>query len=210
MQLKWDVIAVDGPDINTSPWEFPISLAQAKTHLRIDSDLTDDDDYVENSIVAAFEDLNGTTGWLGRALAQQTFTLVLNRFPYGRRINLPYPPLLTVQTVQYLSSLTDSPDYLAVDPDDYRVVSDVEPGYIELRESRAWPSHQCADDAVRITFTAGYTSVPELIKKAMLLKISDLYHNRETVVVGTIVAPLPQVAGMLNNFRIRYNPEPVR
>lgn len=55
------------------PAETPVSLADAKVHLRVDHG--DDDTYIGAIVAAATEHLDGWNGILGRCLVTQTWTL---------------------------------------------------------------------------------------------------------------------------------------
>jgi uncharacterized phiE125 gp8 family phage protein len=61
------------------------------------------------------------------------------------------------------------------------------------------------DDAVTITFVAGYPQTPAALKAAALLLIGHLYENREASLPGTTAAPIPfGVTEMVNLYRIGW------
>jgi hypothetical protein len=63
----------------------------------------------------------------------------------------------------------------------------------------AWPD----TDSTSITFTAGYTVVPDPIRAAILLRVAHMYEHRESVVIGESVAGLPLGEDdLLRNFRL--------
>src|SRR5678809_194962 len=104
-------------ELITPPEETPVTLEEAKAHLRIDHD--DDDVYVQGLIDAATGMVDGRYGSLGRALEPQTWELVLDRFPcWPYHICIPLPPLLSVDSITY----TDGDDVeQTIDSADYEV-----------------------------------------------------------------------------------------
>jgi uncharacterized phiE125 gp8 family phage protein len=69
------------PVLVTPPVAAPVSLAEAKAHLRVDFD--DEDALISGLIDAATQHLDGWSGVLGRALMPQTWEMSLDRFPAG-------------------------------------------------------------------------------------------------------------------------------
>ena len=60
-----------------APAKEPVTLAQAKSHLRIEDDVTDDDVLIEDIIKQATDYVEKVTGL---SLITQTWKLVLDRF----------------------------------------------------------------------------------------------------------------------------------
>ena len=69
----------------TAPTVSPISLQQAKDHLRISH--SDDDDKVQLCIDAATSFVDGEDGFLGRCLVTQTWELTIDTFPDNEILN---------------------------------------------------------------------------------------------------------------------------
>lgn len=157
----------------------PITLAEAKAHLRIDSN--DENDYINGLIAAAREMAEAYTA---RAFVTSTFTMKLDDFPDGEgAIRLPRTPLGSVTSIQYIDA-NGSTQTLSTDI--YEVISDDTQASIVLKPQRVWPSAQFEKyHAVTITFTAGYgashSSVPQAARSAMFLIIGNLFENREGV-----------------------------
>jgi uncharacterized phiE125 gp8 family phage protein len=199
-------------DLVTPPAAEPVSLAQAKLHLRI-GDYSDEDALISTWITAARERVEAE---VSRALVTQSYDMFLDSFPYGGgymlrevrqqgwithanpfprslAIKVPRPPLVSVDTIEY----TDQGGQLVtLDPSQYRVrTSRSRPGTIEPAYGVAWPIPQPVCSAVRIRFTAGYgnaAAVPASAVAAMLLIIGHRWLNRESVITGTIASELPQ------------------
>ena len=114
--------------------------------------------------------------YTGRALGTQTLEHYEPEFPRTRCIKLPRTPLQSVTTVSY-KDYTGSSVTMSVTTD-YLV--DVESAKIVLPHGKSLPSFiPYPFDAVTIRYVAGFTSVPEVIKQAMLLLIGHWYENRE-------------------------------
>ena len=186
----------------TPPAVEPLSLEEAKSHLRVN--FNDDDAIIQLYIQAARSYVDGEDGFLGRCLVTQTWLLTLDAFPTDE-IKIPLPPLQSIASITY-----DDPAGVSqtVSVDDYYVDVAKEPGWVVPINS--WPTPIDAINAVRILFTAGYEpgldspsdltgNIPASIKAGMLLMIGSWYDQREDLVVGTIVQKLP--FGSENLFR---------
>lgn len=163
-----------------APAEPLVSLAEAKLHLRVEHDA--EDALIERIVEAATERAEVMQA---RAYVTQTFRLTLSRFPAGRILRLPRPPLQSVSEITYLD--TDGTEQ-TLDSTSYRVDADAEPGRLILNADTSWPNAANEVDAVRVTYVAGYgaaADVPEQIRSAVLLFVGHLYENREAITVGT-------------------------
>ena len=164
-------------DVVTPPAIEPVTLAEAKDHLRID--VTDDDALVGFMIQAARESIES---FLGRTIITTTFDLFLDRFP-GRSgtIVVPSPRLQSVTTVKFI----DTAGVLQTVPSaDFLVDTSSEPGRITpSTDSLIWEETETRIKAVEVRYVAGYgtatTDVPEAIRLAILLMTADLYEHRE-------------------------------
>lgn len=164
---------IGGLVLVTPPTEEPVSLAEAKLHLRVDH--TEEDALISVLIMTAREYVEMYTR---RQLVTATWRLTLDCWPYC--IRPPKPPLATVTTLAYI----DSTEVLqVVDPTTYRVDTSLEPGRILLAAGASWPVAASVPGAVQVEYTAGYgaaSAVPATFKQAMLLTIGDLYEHRES------------------------------
>lgn len=172
----------------------PLSLDEAKLHLRVDS--SDEDAYITALIkVARLECENKTQ----RALITQTWETTLERFTDC--IELRFPPLISVSSVKYLD---EAEVEQTLDAAAYRVDSYAEPAHVIRAYGQEWPpvlpGHP---SAVRVRYTAGYgdaTQVPVALKQWMLLHIGHWYANREASVKD--LKALPMADGLLDPYRI--------
>jgi uncharacterized phiE125 gp8 family phage protein len=153
----------------------PITLAECKYHLRIDSD--DEDLLLTIYIVAAREYCEEITR---RSLtASTTYKQTLDSFPRGNGwIGIDRGPLVSVSSIAYV----DTNEVIqTLDPDVYRVDTSCLPGRISPAINGRWPATADLPSSVAITFVAGATNIPIRAKQAMLLLVGHWYRNREAV-----------------------------
>ena len=190
----------------TAPAVEPVSTAEVKSHLRLTTTAaeaaayTTEDDLLDRLITVSRTQAEQETG---RRFITQTLTMYLNEWPDERYIKIPYPPL---QSAVVTYRLTDDDDYdETLSTADTDIVS--EPGRIILQPNESWPSGTLyTDKPIKIVFICGYglaVAVPENIKSAILLKLSDLYENRGEVVIGVSVGRITDaVDSLLRQYQI--------
>ena len=191
---------MDNLTLITPPAVEPISLAEAKLHLRLD--LTTEDVLIAALITAAREHCEILT-W--RALATQTVEMILNNFPSVNSIELSRPPLQSVTSVKYKNSAGVETTMAITD---YIVIADKTPGEIILPYSRQWPSFiPFPSGAVRIRYVCGHSTlltIPISIKQAMLLIIGHLYEHRESTTEKTLWEVPMAVSSLLRPYKISF------
>lgn len=170
----------------TPPAVEPLTLAEARLHLRLDD--TAEDTLVSALIVAARQ---MAEQHLGRALITQGFRLWLDRWPAGRRaLDLPRPPLSAVSAV---TTYDEDGDATVLDPASWLADVVAVPGRLVLRAGTATPFGSRAANAVSIDYEAGYgdaaTDVPEPVRRGMALLLGHLFESREAG--GEGLRPLP-------------------
>lgn len=182
------------PVLVTPPQTTPVSLAEAKAHLRVDHD--DDDELITAMIAAATDHVDGWSGVLGRALVTQTWRQDFDCFHACLR--LPLAPAVSITAVKYVD-----PDGVeqTVDSNNYELRSDGDGPYVQFFTTFAAPAISLEGKAVSVTYVAGYgeaDDVPAPIRHAMLLMIGHWYDNREAAVVTSGTAqPLPMAVDAL-------------
>ncbi len=173
----------------TPPASEPVTLAEAKIHLRVD--ITDDDDYITSLILTARITVELSV-W--RSLISQTWRYSLDSWPEGNEILLSNPPLQSVSGIVYFLSDGSSPTWAA---SNYLVDTDSEPGRVVLAYGVNWPGGTLRPlNPIQITYIAGYgdaaTDVLAIYRQAMLLLIGHWYENREPVLTtGAVPKELP-------------------
>jgi len=174
-----------------------LTIDEVKEHLRVDH--ADEDALISGLMDAATAHLDGYRGTLGRALVTQTWTVEFRAF--ANRLDIPLAPVQSA-TIQYYDSLNAQQ---TLPTSIYAVLSDGLGPYVALKYNQQWPQTYTRDDAVKITFVAGYgaaAAVPAAIRSAMLLLIGHWYDNRSTVAVGQSVSEMPFAAtALLAPFR---------
>lgn len=184
-------------DLITAPALEPVSLAQAKLHLKVDH--SEDDTLIGGLIVAARRMAEHQTQ---RALVTQTWELVLDAFP-AAEIQLAKPKVLSIVWVKYLDA---AGALQTLDSAAYALDAATLPGYVVPVST--WPSTYDGANAVRVRFTAGYgpaaADVPADVVAWMQLQIGALYRNREAFAAGYSVAELPNrfVGALLDAERV--------
>jgi uncharacterized phiE125 gp8 family phage protein len=158
-----------------TPASALVTLPEIKKHVRAE-DFTDDDAYLESLIEVATGHIDGPEGWLGRALGTQEWLLSLDEFPTCD-ITLPLPPLQSVDELEYTDE--DGATQTITDFREFGVGMANWPGRILPAYDTVWPVTRDEPEAVRITFTAGYATVPKPVKHAIMLLVGQWYAVRE-------------------------------
>lgn len=186
----------------TAPSASPVSLAEAKAHLRVYG--TDDDGLIAGLILAAVQLAEKQTNLL---LATQTWELTLDRFPdvlgvAGGAIRLPRSPVQSITSITYIDAAGATQTVTA---GDYALDKDVSPAAVSTTYGKVWPTPRVQSNAVTVRFVAGHAQIPEPIRAAILLLLGHLYENREAVIVGQAPAELPLgVDALLYPYRVFY------
>lgn len=175
----------------TPPTVEPVSLAEARAHLRLVVEETSPvtarpDDFLVLKFVKAarlWAEL-----FQNKAYLTQTFRLSMEAFPAKRYIELPRPPLQSVIALSYwdgsatqVVSFVDPSGTVLTETDDYLVDTSSQPGRLCLKENVSWPAITSRAGAVQVEYKAGHTNVDdvdEVVKIAILLRLSELYENR--------------------------------
>lgn len=161
----------------TAPAEEPVTLAEAKTHLRVDDDITEDDTAITALISAT---RSSVEDFLWRALVTQTWDLFLECWPCSDEIRIPKPPIQSVTSVKYTDEDGVEQTFSA---SSYVVDTNADPGRILLKSGESWPSASLQPgNSIAIRFVAGYglaAALDNRIRQAMLLMIGHYYKNRE-------------------------------
>jgi len=188
-----------GYKLKTAPTIEPITLAEAKIHLKVDSDTTDD--LLISALISAARE--ACEKYTGRVFIEQSWEYVFEDFK-DDEIELDNPPLISVTSLTYkdISGVTETIATSVYDVDTHSY-----PGSIFLKFGQLWPLVQDVENAIMVTYKAGYgataASVPASIMAAMLLIIGHLYENREDVITGRQVNELPKGSKyLLDPFKV--------
>jgi len=169
-------------EVATEPAAEPLTLAEAKEHLRVDLAL--EDELIEALIVAARE---WTENYCRRSWIVRTLKLHLDYF--DAEILLPRGPVVSVASVEYMNGAA----LVALDPSAYVVDRFSLPARIRPVFGGTWPSVASVSlNGVVVTYDAGYpgstgappdlaANVPQAVKAAMKLLIGGWFENREHI-----------------------------
>ncbi len=176
----------------TPPAVEPLTLADAKLHLRVLG--TEEDGLITSLITAARQYCEQ---FQRRAYITQTWELALDAWPGTGPLELPYPPLQSVESITYIDSTGMEQ---VMPPAAYAVDTASEPGRIV--PVNGWPSvWHTGGPVIRVRYTAGYgatgANVPATALHAMRLLITHWVENREAVVVGQTANKVPLAAESL-------------
>lgn len=152
----------------------PITLTEAKKHLRVDH--ANDDDYI-GSLMLAVTSL--CEKLQRRVYVSRQLTYYLDEF--ADEIRPPYSPLASVASIKYID--TDGVLQTLANTV-YAVDTWHEPGRITLAYGQTWPSIRPVANAVLVTYNAGWAdqqSVPDDYKHLVKLLLAHYYENRESV-----------------------------
>ena len=194
--------------LKTAPLIEPVSLDEAKRHLRIDIGNTDHDIDIYDAIADARTQVETIT-W--RKLITQTWYAYLQDWPRGDYIELPFGNLqsVTPATIDGVSGIkyigSDGTAY-AWDSDEYIVGTGYQEGRITLADGYTWPNETLyPSNPIEIVFICGWltaTAVPGTIKRAIKLYIGEYFENREISIFGTIQKEMETANNLLSNYRL--------
>lgn len=190
----------------TPPAAEPVSLTEAKAHLRVDHSA---DDVLISSMIEASRVY--CEQFTARAFVTQTWEMVIDQFP-SNDLMMPLPPLQSVTSIKYDDGGGVEQTLGATE---YEVDTVSQPGWI-VPVTTGWPSSIWQGiNSVRIRFVAGYdpgtdspidlaANVPQSLKAAILLHVGQLYDQREDIVVGTVINRVPTggIEHLLRQYRV--------
>ena len=160
----------------TPPAVEPVSLADAKAHLRLDT--TDDDQLITASITAARIHVEALTR---RLLIEQGWRVYLDAWPKQRIVTITVAPLIAVDSLTVYDP-TGAP--IVVGPDDYEVDTIAVPGRLFLSSPLPVLVGR-AVNGIEIDVTAGYgptsIDVPAPLRQAIMMLVAHWYEHRGAV-----------------------------
>lgn len=185
----------------TAPTVEPVTLAQAKLWLKVETGDTADDALITALIASVRQMAEQKTG---RALLGQTWQLTLDAFPEA--IELTRGPVLSVTHVKFKDT---SGVQQTLASQDYTVDTERDDGwaYLVPAYGKSWPETYDDINAVEVRWQAGYdasdpTKVPEAIRTWMQLMLGAAYENREAAVQGQEIRTLPFLDRLLDRYTL--------
>lgn len=184
----------------TAPDNEPLTVQQAKDHLRLDTD--DDDGLLLDLITASRVWIEGQTH---RALITQTWDYGIDGgYSYRKGIpyiDLPLNPVASVTSISYVSGASPNPTLSA---SSYTVAARTHGSYIVPAYNSTWPTPLAVPDAVVVRFVAGEASCPKPLERAVAMLVTHLYENREPVNTGQgqVIVEVPySIEAMISPYR---------
>jgi len=196
--------------LDTAPTAEPVTLSEAKAHLRLEHDAEDAD--IIGLISAARQAIEQETD---RSLMTQSWSLWLDRWPPSERrepwwdgvregsitefaggaslVRLRKQPIQSIDAVTVFDSDDNGEAFAGV-----RLTAD---GRLATQANTLPPIPTRGTDGIRIQFTAGYTDVPADLKHAVKLLVANWWVQREPILTGTIRASMPR---SLDSILARY------
>lgn len=177
----------------------PLSLAEAKSHLRVDID--DDNTLISALITAARQYCEK---YCNRSFIQHTFRADLPGF-YDS-VTLPLGPVQSITHIKYYD--TSSPSALTT-----LATSVYALNYDTVRRNHgaSWESTYPRFDAVQITYVSGWKDnsspagvgelVPQAVLAALKILVGEMYEHREVSIVGLTRMENPIARLLLDPYR---------
>ncbi len=167
--------------IQTPPSLEPVTLAEAKAHLRVGD--AADDALITTLITAARQ---VAEQWLGRALISQTLRYLCDVEPSLATLQLPRPPLVSITSIK---TYDDADSATAMPSSLYTS----EPGgRVALRQGALWPQPNRVMNGFEVIYVAGYgaaaSDVPMAIRQGLLAHIAHLYTCRGDMQDSTAIS----------------------
>lgn len=173
----------------------PVSLSEAKTHLRVDR--SDEDTYIGSLISVA---RTAAENRMERTLINTTWKFVLDKFPDA--IPLSMPPIASVVSIVYVD-ISGSP--VVLNPADYFLDSASEPGWVVPASGKTFPKTS-GPNAVTVTYVAGYgvtsSDIPSPIRHWILLAVGEMYDGTRGLSSERPRVPADFADGLLDPYRL--------
>lgn len=213
--------------VATAPKDEPITLAEARLHLRDPEDA--ENSRIAANLAAARQHVENVCE---RAIMPQTWRVVLDDFrehqrrqqgrqdylldnpslrydprqlpPQRQAIKLPGGNVHAVSSVKYIDTAGTEQ---TLDPSAYQLDPSTAPARLLPAPGGSWPQTQCGRvAAVTVDYTCGWAEaaqVPQALKSAILLLLGDLHENREAQIVGTTITTNKAVESLIWPYRLR-------
>lgn len=183
-----------------APSQLPVSLTEAKLHLRVDD--TAEDALITSLIEAAVAHFDGL-GDLGRAMITQGWAQWFNQSPGYVRLQMG--PFISITSVEYY----DRDNVLQSAPtSDFEAWLDGDYVTMKPKLDKQWPGAYSRPDAIKVTYQAGFggspTDVPQSIRHAILMTVAHWYEHRMAVDDARMAEVPMAVDALIGNERVTW------
>lgn len=180
--------------LTTPPAVEPLSLAEAKAHLRVPH--ADEDTFISTLIVSARRRVERQTGL---RLITQNWSQFLNCWPLDGLVELDLNPVSAVTDVLVYGDM-DTPS--TIDPAHYFLDATSNPPRLVFRQGRSPSPPGRRAQGIEIRMIAGFgnaAAVPQELKHAMLLMVADAFAHRGDDGQRSLT---PAVLELMNPYRV--------
>jgi len=162
----------------TDATKEPITLAQAKSHLRETLVDVDNDAYITEMITTA---RTAAENRMQRSLFETTWLLTLDCFPAEIRLGKG-----KIRSIDWIKYVDEAGALQTLAPAAYLTLLSAEPGRVVPAYDTSWPTIRRQPGAVTVQFKAGYAAddeaqaakVPAPIRHWIKLALTDMYERR--------------------------------
>lgn len=183
--------------LTSGPASEPVTLSEAKAHLRIDGSA--EDVLLTSLMLTSRLHIEAA---LGLAMITQSWMLVLDRWPGDGSVDIPIAPLQAITAVRVRNAAGNAS---VIAPTSYLVDIASKPPRLVLNTA-APPLPQRVANGIEIDVTAGFganaASVPAPLKHAILMLVAHWYEHRDPVEIGSAAVRIPDaVNDLIQPFR---------
>ncbi len=188
-------------ELITPPVVSPITVTEAKEHIKLDSDVTVDDVLIQALINAA---VNYGQLRNGRQYITATYDYFLDRFP-AQEIELPLSPIQSITSIKYIDEDGATQTWSSAEYE-----SDLKNPVARIRpvSTATYPATKDVYNAVTVRFVAGFgdagSDCPDAQISALKLLFAHFYENREALnkfaSKNFMDIPIPAAVNLLFNL----------
>lgn len=183
--------------LTSGPAAEPVSVDEAKAHMRVDG--AGEDALISSLILTSRLHIEAA---LGLALIDQSWKLVLDRWPKDGRITIPIAPVREVTAIHVRNAQGDAE---LIDAGSYEVaLAGRHPAIVTNGAEGSRPGVRVG--GIEISLNAGYgasaNDVPAPIRQALLMLVAHWYEHRDPIEIGAPQTSVPHsISRLLNPYR---------
>lgn len=191
------LVLVGGPAVE------PVSVSQAKAHLRLDMASSAEDVLIGSLILTSRLHIEAA---LGLALVTQHWMQTLDAWPpHGVPVVLAIRPIQSVTAVRVRAADNSTVTLL---PTQYQLDAVSFPPRLVQPSTAFWPPPGRAAAGIEVDVTAGFgdtaADVPAPIRQALLLLTAHWYEHRDPIEIGSAATRVPAaVSDLLDPWRVK-------